>query len=465
MNFRMTGRMSSRYTFWMFLPSDLCLVPALWNIENFFPIMDNKSFQMGCTMIDGKLIKFHREDSGLTQEQLAQGICSTTHLSKIERGITEYSREITDLLAKRLRINMEAERARYQSLQLKLADWNDAVIMIRSCEIHQLKSEIEKEPLRFLSDFFVQYQLLLARYYLFLDQPEKAKDILDMLEKKNDVSSPFEQNLFLHVKGIYFFSTRKFNSCIQALNQIDDEYPNSEYYFHLALAYHSIHSNTFAYYYGQRALQFFQKTLNILRVIDSETLILIQLNAKEPFDMEQNKQQYDKLLRLCESVNSKERAHKIHNNLGFEYFRRKRYQESKESYEKALALITEKTPASYYLVTLSGYILSCMKGYLLSKEELHHLSVKGLTRAKEHQDPSLVFFEIYLLSLKEDEEELYTYIEKTALPHFKCTGSQLMYQHYERKLFLYYVKTGQTEKGFQLASEKMSNEISYYELE
>jgi HTH-type transcriptional regulator, quorum sensing regulator NprR len=416
-------------------------------------------------MIEGKLIKFHREESGLTQEQLAQGICSTTHLSKIERGITEYSSEITDLLAKRLGVDMIAERSRYESLQRTLAEWNNAIIMLRTLEIQQLKSEIEKEPLRFLSDFFVQYHLLLARYHLFLDNPLKANEILNMFDNKHDSLSPYEHNLLLHVRGIYYYSMRKFDCCIQALKQIDDEYPNAEYYFHLATAYHSIHSNTFAYYYGQRALQFFQKTLNILRVIDSEILILIQLNAKEPFDMEQTKQQYDKLLRVCESVNSMERAHKIHNNLGFEYFRRKRYKESKDSYEKALGLTTERTPASSYLVTLSGYILSCMKGCLLSNEELYHLANKGIKMANEHKDPTYAFFEIYLLTLNADEEELYTYIEKTALPHFKSMGNQLMYQHYERQLFLYYVKTGQTEKGFQLASEKMTNEISYYELE
>jgi HTH-type transcriptional regulator, quorum sensing regulator NprR len=298
-----------------------------------------------------------------------------------------------------------------------------------------------------------------------LNKHEKAKEILGMFENKNYSLSPFEQNLLLHVKGIYYHSTRQFNTCINVLKQIDDEYPNSEYYFHLALAYHSIHSNTFAYYYGQKALQFFQKTLNILRVIDSETLILIQLNAKEPFDMEETKQQYDKLLRVCESVNSNDRAHKIHNNLGFEYFRRKRYSESKASYEEALNLINDETPASNYLVTLSGYILACMKGNLLSSRELNHLATKGLNMATQHRDPSHVFFEIYLLTINEDEKELYEYIESTALPHFKKTGSQLMYQHYERQLFLYYVKTGQTEKGFRLASDKMSNEISYYELE
>ncbi|MDQ0197746.1 helix-turn-helix domain-containing protein [Neobacillus ginsengisoli] len=55
-------------------------------------------------MIEGKIIKFYREKAGLTQGQLVEGICFVTHLSKIERGITEYSGEITYLLFKRLTV-------------------------------------------------------------------------------------------------------------------------------------------------------------------------------------------------------------------------------------------------------------------------------------------------------------------------------------------------------------------------
>ena len=67
-------------------------------------------------MIEGKLIKFYREKAGLTQGQLCEGICSATHLSKIEREITEYSGEITLLLSQRLNICLENEFVRYHNL-------------------------------------------------------------------------------------------------------------------------------------------------------------------------------------------------------------------------------------------------------------------------------------------------------------------------------------------------------------
>ncbi len=60
-------------------------------------------------MDEGKIIKFYRQKAKLTQEELGNGICSVTHISKIERGLTEYSPEITILLSKRLQIVMEEE--------------------------------------------------------------------------------------------------------------------------------------------------------------------------------------------------------------------------------------------------------------------------------------------------------------------------------------------------------------------
>ena len=60
-------------------------------------------------MHEGKIIKYYREKAKLTQEQLSKGVCSVTHISKNERGLTEYSPEIAILLSKRLNINIEQE--------------------------------------------------------------------------------------------------------------------------------------------------------------------------------------------------------------------------------------------------------------------------------------------------------------------------------------------------------------------
>lgn len=60
-------------------------------------------------MIDthiGDLIKYYRKKAGLSQEQLAEGICSREYLVKIERRKTQPGLELISLFSQRLRINL-----------------------------------------------------------------------------------------------------------------------------------------------------------------------------------------------------------------------------------------------------------------------------------------------------------------------------------------------------------------------
>ena len=58
-------------------------------------------------MLEGEIIKFYREKSGLTQAMLGEGICTPTHVSKIERGKTAYSPEIISLFSAVLNIDIQ----------------------------------------------------------------------------------------------------------------------------------------------------------------------------------------------------------------------------------------------------------------------------------------------------------------------------------------------------------------------
>lgn len=132
-------------------------------------------------MIIGKIIKFYREREGLTQGQLGEGICSVTHLSKIERGITEYSGEITHLLARRLGINPEEEILRYHQLAKRLDEWHESMIMQRIQESKQIKKELQVEKLIHMPDFQTLYGLLSARFYLSVSDLESASKLISDL--------------------------------------------------------------------------------------------------------------------------------------------------------------------------------------------------------------------------------------------------------------------------------------------
>ncbi len=66
----------------------------------------------------GEKLYYYRNKIGLTQEQLAHGICSVSYLSKIENNKCDASPEVLELLVGKLGIPLEEES------QEKLAEIN-----------------------------------------------------------------------------------------------------------------------------------------------------------------------------------------------------------------------------------------------------------------------------------------------------------------------------------------------------
>ncbi len=56
----------------------------------------------------GQLIRLERQKINMRQDELAQGICSPSHLSKIESGTTTASTEVQQMLLQRLNVSMES---------------------------------------------------------------------------------------------------------------------------------------------------------------------------------------------------------------------------------------------------------------------------------------------------------------------------------------------------------------------
>ncbi|WP_310831005.1 helix-turn-helix domain-containing protein [Paenibacillus pedocola] len=401
-------------------------------------------------MTEGKIIKHYREKQQLTQRELGHGICSVTHLSKIERGITEYSSEIIDLLCGRLNINMATEIERFHMTQRKLNEWHDAMVMQRTKEAEILKEQIERETLKDLPDYKIPYPLLLTRYYLYNNDLKPASRLIREIGK-DEYASPYVRNYFKHLQGIYYFLSGKFLECIGVLTEIDEpEYTEQEYFYHLALAYHSIHSNIIAYYYGEKALQYFRKTLNLVRIIDTETLLLIQLSVNEPHYFSIAKQSYENLIKACELCGSIDRKYKLLHNLAFEHMRRGLYDEAADLFEQVMELISGPDH-SFYLTVLDCYITSCVGAKRLPVSELLALTYQGLTLATERTDNRAINFNLLMLSLKEDWQPYYRYIEEEALPHFRSNGDTYAIERYERKLLSYYLKSGERDKALDLS--------------
>jgi len=401
-------------------------------------------------MYEGKIIKYYREKKQLTQEQLGKGICSTTHISKIERLQTEYAPEIITLLSDKLEINIQEEIQKLFNIKKRLSDWHDAIIMQLFDEMDRINNELENEDLIQISDYMYLYKLLRARYLLMHCKTQEALIIIEELQKIEHKLTPYENNLLKHVLGMYNLEQKDFLKAIQILKEIQIEiYNNPEYYYHLSMAYTTIESPALAYFYAEKSHQFFKEINSYLRVIDAEMVMIIQV--KDVYDNEIIKR-FESLIHSCDLCNAPERKAKVIHNLAYELFRRGNYEQASQFYKESMSL--KQKGSDTYLISLEGYIHSSFDGNLLSKAELLQLAEEGLeTAIKENQLLYIHLFTLHSLLIQSNEQEYHQYLQEEALPMYNKYGFSFLIQRSKKELFNFYNKTRQVDKALEVAKE------------
>ncbi|WML57105.1 helix-turn-helix transcriptional regulator [Neobacillus sp. PS2-9] len=400
-------------------------------------------------MDEGKIIRFYREKYQLTQEQLGKGICSGTHISKIERLHTEYAPEIITLLSDRLGINIENEIAKLNNIKKRLSHWHNVLIMQLFDEMDLINYELEQEDLIQISDYIYFYKLLRVKYLLMHNLTDEAFTIIKEIQKKEHKLSVYEANLFKHVLGVYYLAKHENLKAIQVLKSINDtDYNNKEYTYYLAVAYHSIESPAMAYFFADKSRQFFKEINNYLRVIDAEMLMVIQV--KDDGDFKETIQRFESLIKSCDLCNSPDRKAKVLHNLAFEYFRRKNYELANKYYKESMSL--KNNESSPYLLSLEGYIRSAYYGSLLPIDELLQLVNGGLEKAlKKNEQLYLILFTLLSYLLQNKEHEYYQYLFDTSLPFFKKFGFVYLIKRSQKELFNYYYKQKKNGKALKMA--------------
>jgi HTH-type transcriptional regulator, quorum sensing regulator NprR len=400
-------------------------------------------------MYEGKIIKFYREKSQLTQEHLGKGICSGTHISKIERLQTEYAPEIMILLSERLGINMNEEINKLMNIKSRISHWQNVMVMELMDEMDSINSELEQDELIEISEYINLYKLLKARYLLAKSKIQEAFKIIKEIQKIEPKLTTYESNLLKHVIGIYYLVINNYQKAIQTLKKIqNDIYNNPEYYYHLAMAYHTIQSPVLAYFYADKSRQFFKEKNIYPRVIDAEMIMLIQ--AQDDSYNDEIIKRFENLLISCDLCYAPERKARVSHNLGYEYFRTGNYEQASRCYKESM-LLKDKESSSY-LLSLEGYIRSCYEGKLLPNDLLLNHVLDGSAIAKKKK--ILLFIHLFkLLSylIKAKEEEYYQYLKEQALPMFEHSGYSFLINRSKKELFNFYNKTKQFDRAINIA--------------
>lgn len=408
----------------------------------------------------GILIKFYREKNELTQEELGKGICSVTHISKIERGNTQYSPEITQLLSKKLGIDLEKEMQALQKFERLLDQWLDSMVLQQKNEIERLKNEVEENSLFLIQSVKNKYFLLQSRYYLMQGNIIQAETLLHKMKKHRKELSAYEIHLLHHLLGITEVLKGDFKKALEYLLEINEkEYLNHEFFYQIAIAYHNLHFKVKAYYYSELALDYFRKTNNFKKIIDAETIKLINEGRNELWNFEDLIDRYNRLIAQCDILNETSKKAALLSNLAYEHSYAGDNENAKKYYEKTLSLQEKDKHSPIYLNNLIGYVYCCLhiEGDQ-DEQQLKQLIEIGSQIAMDiHDQSSFQFFKMLRLLYENKKKLYYQFIEDKIIPMLEEKGKHQQLQTYEKTMYQHYLDEENLEKALQYASRLVQN--------
>ncbi|MGM0865502.1 MAG: helix-turn-helix domain-containing protein [Bacillota bacterium] len=399
----------------------------------------------------GTFIKYYRIFKGMTQKQVGDGICTPGHISKIESGHLQITKDKIELFNQRLNINVEKELKAYKKLQLDLELWHDVMIKQVNGKIELLKETIEQNPLIKIETLNGTFKLLKARYFIMKGEIKEAAFYLSQFSNKRLSFHMFEYDfqLYYHIKGMYELAKGNPQTAIKYLEKIDrDIYSNPESYYHMSVGYHDFGQHDKSLRYSQLALNYFKETFNFTRCVDAATIQLVAEGRSEGKILASLVEKYDELIQHCDNLHDHRRKAVLHLNLGNLYREVMDDKKARDAFHIAYGLLKHDSYNEMYVNSLFGYIDSSINvDGSANKEKYASLIEEGQASVKDENSYMETFFTMLEIRVQEGEEAHYQYIENVIIPLLKEKGQYVQCNYYIQKLYIHYRMDGREAKG------------------
>lgn len=332
----------------------------------------------------GQKIFYFRKLNGLTQEQLAHGICSVPHLSKLENGHETPSTDIIEHLCKRLAIAIGDidNKADLASISTYLDEWY-LLIVSRDKEASAEKYPFIENKMMLIQDpdLLIKFNLFTLRFKLLLRDLDESSRILVKLDpfvKKMHADLEYYYYLF---RGLYEYMVEDFFKALHSFTlaeKIADDLriKDPELYYLLALVNSKLHRIYFSINYANVALKLYDDSCNYVRSIDCQ--IILGINVTRTHNHLQAEKHLLNALQVSKTLKDNERISIIYHNLGYVFSTQDNFQKAIEHLSKSLEYTSdnEKLTTTYYSLAQS-----CLK--IKDFKTVKHCIENGMLLAKK----------------------------------------------------------------------------------
>ncbi|MET1014802.1 MAG: helix-turn-helix transcriptional regulator [Paenisporosarcina sp.] len=397
----------------------------------------------------GSLIKYHRTKQKMTQSELAEGICSVPHLSKIENNSKEANIETIRLVLDRLEINLQDVEESEVKVEALLNQLLQNMLYLETEKAENTYRELQayKEMAPFTKHIYL-HEIYKLRYYLFTKDLEIADEQIKWLNAQRQNFSQHEGYLLSYFTGIFLILRGKYEEADEKISAILQEYYETntfegEIYYHLALVKGYMYQSGHAINYGKKALNFFKDQFNFKRILHVQMSLAINYSQSKIYD--EALDNYQHLVRNTEMLKETALLPHIYHNMGDLRHRMGDYEQALHYFKKSAVIFQERT--ENYLLCLYNLALTEFK---LEKWDDSKISFTLLNKeAKEMKvSPYQLYSSYYLFLLNDKKQKAMTFLEEKILPSIEKADEQKeFYRYFSKILAEYYKNEGKYEKA------------------
>jgi len=415
----------------------------------------------------GRKIYYSRHEKGMSQQELARGICTVSYLSKIENNRAEPHQDIIDKLFAKLGIaNNEKTIEELETINNRLKNWYE---IIRRRDIEKATKE-EKEITLIVNSLkepsiLINYHIFSAKYLMLLNKFDEAENIIKQVELQKKLFTN-EQNYYFHlVDGIYKYSKNRFIDSLQSFTIAEKivkeiKVDETELFYLLALNHSRLYHVTLAIHYGSIALANYDKVMDNIKSI--ETRIILSINYIRIKDYDSAYLNLTRSLKVAEGLNDEYLIGNVKHNMGYLFSKKEQHKEAIKYYLESLN--NKEEASETYLTTLFYLAQEYFK--IKDLENAKYVINNGLKLATEINTIIYLnkFKVLYYQNLATDElsDEYQEHLEETVIPYFTKQENWVEVSQYAEALANYYSEDGKHKQAsffYKLAYESIKKTI------
>ncbi|MBW8350803.1 helix-turn-helix domain-containing protein [Bacillus sp. IITD106] len=292
----------------------------------------------------GRLIKYHRQQQGLKQDDVAVGICTPSYLSRIENGVVIAEQAIYEMLLARLGIDLVHEKEQLTAKRALLETIYEKLLSNEELTQNELLSLESFQTDTFQQEIDLLAGLVYSRYLLSIDVLKEARELLIKLEPLITWHQDRVTQMYIGITTFAHLSHLEFQEIIlreeqqQVSNYMNtaSRFEQANYFYHLAFAYNRYYSFQQSLFYIDIATQNFShqyKPLFQLKLYSMKGVILNDLHRFQEALVE-FEAGLD-LLRNVAAIQTPRQWSSLYNNIAYCYECQGLFKEAMSYYEQA----------------------------------------------------------------------------------------------------------------------------------